>query len=251
MTFEIPDYPLPTLDRLGGSVAPDLDAKRVAEDWIATFSAAATAGDAEAVSKLLIKESHWRDMLALTWDFRTFSGESKIKQFLTDRLAQSKLQNFRLKDELLGLQQPYPDLVWINLMFEFQTDVGNASGIVRLVPTADGKWKAHVVYTNLESLKGFPEKVGALRNADPNHGKWEGQRRRESEFVDGNPTVLIIGAGQSGLEIAARLKHLDVSSVLIERNERVGDNWRNRYEALCLHDPVCEWDNTHYCGDGS
>jgi len=101
------------------------------------------------VSSLLIKESHWRDMAALTGDFRTFSGESKIEQFLTDRLAQSKFQNFRAKDELLAFQQPYPDLVWINLMFEFRTDVGNASGIVRLVPTADGEWKTHMVYTNL------------------------------------------------------------------------------------------------------
>jgi len=58
-------------------------------------------------------------MLALAWNFWTFSGESKIKQFLTDRLAQSKVQNFRLKDELLGLERPYPDLAWINLMFEF------------------------------------------------------------------------------------------------------------------------------------
>ena len=42
------------------------------------------------------------------------------------------------------------------------------------------------------------------------------------------------GAGQSGLEIGAR-------SVLVERNARVGDNWKDRYEALCLHDPVCEY----------
>ena len=54
-------------------------------------------------------ESHWRDMLALTWNFRTVSAESKIKQFLTYRLAQSKVQNFRLKDELLGLEQSYMD----------------------------------------------------------------------------------------------------------------------------------------------
>lgn len=52
-------------------------------------------------------------MLALTWDFRTFSEEYKIKQFITDRVAQSKLQNFRLKGELVGLQQLHPDLVWI------------------------------------------------------------------------------------------------------------------------------------------
>ena len=39
--------PLSTLDRLGRSVAPDLDAK-VAEDWFATFPAAAFASSARA-----------------------------------------------------------------------------------------------------------------------------------------------------------------------------------------------------------
>jgi len=33
---------------------------------------------------------------------------------LTDRVAQSKVQNFRMKDKLLGLEQPYPDLAWTN-----------------------------------------------------------------------------------------------------------------------------------------
>ena len=41
----------------------------------------------------------------------------------------------------------------------------------------------------------------------------------------------------SGLQIAARLKALGVSVVLVERNQRIGDNWRNRYEYLSLHLP--------------
>ena len=31
---------------------------------------------------------------------------------------------------------------------------------------------------------------------------------------------------------------LSVSSLIIDRNPRVGDNWRNRYHQLVLHDPV-------------
>jgi hypothetical protein len=186
-------------------------------------------------------------MLALTWDMRTFSGQSKIHTFLNDRLALSKLDGFSMRDDYVGLQQPYPDLAWISLFFDFSTGVGKASGITRLVPTLSGEWKAHVVYTNLESLSGFPEKVGPLRNHSPNHGKWESQRKKELDFVDSDPVAIIIGGGQSGLEVAARLKALDVPSLVLEQNPRIGDNWRNRYEALCLHDPVCEykilWDN--------
>ena len=27
-------------------------------------------------------------------------------------------------------------------------------------------------------------------------------------------------------------------TIIVERNERPGDSWRNRYKSLCLHDPV-------------
>lgn len=180
-------------------------------------------------------------MLALTWDFRTFSTLPAITQFLTDRLSTMHPTAFSLRDDAyLGLQQPFPDVAWVHMMFDFETDAGIAFGIARLVPTSDGTWKAHTVYTNLEGLKGFPEMIGPLRNPNPNHGKWEEDRRREREFEDREPTVVIIGGGQCGLDMAARLKCLSVPSLLVEKNPRIGDSWRNRYEALCLHDPVCQ-----------
>ena len=48
----------------------------------------------------------------------------------------------------------------------------------------------------------------------------------------------IAGAGQGGLSIAARLKQLGVEALIIDRNPRIGDNWRNRYHQLVLHDSV-------------
>ena len=60
------------------------------------------------------------------------------------------------------------------------------------------------------------------------------------EFLAHDPEVLIVGGGQSGLEIAARLKLLGVPSLIIEKQARIGDQWRHRYAALCLHDVVCE-----------
>jgi pyruvate/2-oxoglutarate dehydrogenase complex dihydrolipoamide dehydrogenase (E3) component len=71
-----------------------------------------------------------------------------------------------------------------------------------------------------------------LRDPAPNHGKWEEARRRSLAFDDGDPTVLIVGGGQSGLELAGRLKCLDVSVLVVEKNVRVGDNWRNRYDCV-------------------
>lgn len=37
--------------------------------------------------------------------------------------------------------------------------------------------------------------------------------------------------------MAARLKALGIDALVVERNKRIGDNWRNRYEYLSLHLP--------------
>ena len=231
---------LPTLDKLGSKVAADVNVKEVASQWLESFALKVRSADIEGITNLFVEDAFFRDILALTWDFRTFEGTHAIKKFLEDRLHKAKPSSFKLKDEFLGLQQPYPDVAWIQAMFDFETDVGLGSGVFRLVPLSDGGWKAHTMFTNLEDLKGFPERIGPLRDHRPNHGKWAEKRKKEIEFEDDEPTVLIIGGGQSGLDLAARLKYLDVSTLVVERLPRIGDNWRKRYEALCLHDPVCE-----------
>ena len=37
---------------------------------------------------------------------------------------------------------------------------------------------------------------------------------------------------------ASRLRQLGVPSLVIDKHERPGDQWRSRYKSLCLHDPV-------------
>ena len=234
-----PSEILPTLERLGVSAAPtDVDAPKVAQTWLASFATAAAARDIDAILALFAPDAWFRDMLALTWAFRTFQGAPKIRKYLQDRLAASKLTDFKLTDA--KLETPYPDLAWILGRFTFTTDTGLCSGIFRLVPSASGAWTGFTFYTNLEDLKAFPEQTGPLRSHLPNHGKWTSQRAREREFADADPAVLIIGGGQSGLGVAARLRALGVPTLVVEKNARVGDQWRNRYQALCLHDPVCE-----------
>lgn len=235
---------LPTLDKLRATIPDDLNAMKVATEWLGSFESLAKSQDIEGFNKIFVEDAYFRDILALTWDFRTFEGIHDIKKLLKDRLPETKPRMFKLKDEFVDLQRPYPDLAWIQAVFEFETDVGLASGVFRLVPTTGGEWKAHTVFTNLEDLKGFPEKTGSLRDHAPNHGKWAEKRRVEVEFEDGEPTVIVIGGGQSGLDVAARLKFLGVPTLVIESQPRIGDQWRNRYAALCLHDPVCEYPTT-------
>ena len=47
-----------------------------------------------------------------------------------------------------------------------------------------------------------------------------------------------LGAGQGGLTAAARLKQLQVHTLIIDKNSCIGDNWRNTYHQLVLHDSV-------------
>ncbi|KAI0294206.1 hypothetical protein BC826DRAFT_1012963 [Russula brevipes] len=205
---------LPTLERLGVSAPPEVDAAVVAQTWFATFSNHVQTNDVDGILAQLVDDAFWRDILTLTWDFRTFFGNDRIRQFLIDRLAATKLSNLELDTKSVALGRPYPDIVWIQASFTFSTAVGTGSGILRLVPTTpNGDWKAYTVFTTLEGLHGH----------ESQHGTWPERRRRESacEEPDQQPVVIIVGGGQRSSS---------------EREARIGQLWRKRYEALCLHD---------------
>lgn len=50
--------------------------------------------------------------------------------------------------------------------------------------------------------------------------------------------TVIIGAGQAGLSVGYHLSRLDRSFVILDRHQRVGDNWRERYDSLQLFSPA-------------
>jgi putative flavoprotein involved in K+ transport len=54
-------------------------------------------------------------------------------------------------------------------------------------------------------------------------------------YDDRDPAVLVVGAAQAGLTIAARLTLLGVDTLVVDREARIGDSWRRRYHALTLH----------------
>ena len=239
--IDIKSAALPTLDRLGVSVLPEVDPAAVAQTWFETFATFVQKTDVDGILGQLVDDAFWRDILSLTWDFRTFFGHDRIQRFLVDRLATTKLSDLQLDADSATLGRPYPDIAWVQASFTFSTAVGTGSGIFRLVLTPSGDWKAHNIFTSLEGLHGFPELSGPLREKEPKFGTWPEQRRRERECEDPDqqPVVIIAGGGQSGLELAARLKYLGIKTLVVEREARIGDLWRKRYEALCLHDTVC------------
>ena len=240
---------LPTIQNLGISPPKDIDPVKIAREWLEKFQTAISPdGDinADKVLDLFQPDAFWRDILSLTWDFRTFFGTAQIKTFIQDRIADPSLGDKTrlngLKLETANVEKPWEDIEWIEALFTFSIGTwGGGDGVFRLVFTTEGVWKAYTIYTNLQSLPEYPEKIGALRNSHPNHGTWEDQRQQEIEFEGVEPYVVILGGGQSGLDLGARLKFLDVPTLILEKNPRIGDQWRNRYQAFALHDPVCEF----------
>ncbi|KZT62289.1 FAD/NAD(P)-binding domain-containing protein [Calocera cornea HHB12733] len=228
---------LPTYTEIGCIPPPTTVPNDVVQHWIASFAGAIARVDVTSVVALFLNDGWWRDLLSMTWDFRTFHGCNNITQFLEDRLKISQLSAIKLASTVSPkLVTPYPDLGWIQAMFTFETAIGYANAVIRLVYLPSGEWKAFTLVTSLEMLKGAEPEIDFDY---PTRQDYAAARQEEEQFLNEDPTVLIVGAGQSGLGVAARLKLLGVKSLIVERNERVGDQWRKiRYASLRIHDPV-------------
>src|SRR6185436_7436155 len=134
----------------------------------------------------------------------------------------------------------------VEAIFRFETQEGRGNGVLRFLSgekeLADPK--AWTLLTTLEDLKGHEEHVGRLRPKGETYSRdfagpnWLDLRKKSSSYEDREPTVLIVGAGQAGLSIAARLAQRQVDALIVDRWPRVGDNWRKRYHALTLHNQV-------------
>ena len=123
--------------------------------------------------------------------------------------------------------------------FKFETAIGRCNGVVRLIGG-----KAWTVMTALNELKGHEERTGKRRPTGQSHSRdfrgpnWLDQRKSAATYQDHDPVVLVVGGGHAGLSIAARLTQLGVDTLIVDRESRIGDNWRNRYHALTLHNQV-------------
>jgi putative flavoprotein involved in K+ transport len=225
-----------------------LDAEAIAETWLSEFGAALDRRDFDAVGRLFAAGGWWRDLLALTWDLRTLHGAEAIKPVLAEQLERSGMTGFQLKPGKRPLLSEGEDgAATIELWIEFTTAVADGHGIARLQQDDEGAWKAWTLLTAMRELQGHEPAIGDRRRTGleevegPGEDNWLDARRRKHEFVDGDPRVLIVGAGQAGLAAAAQLSLRGVDTLVVETNARVGDNWRKRYHSLVLHDPV--WSN--------
>src|SRR5436190_5488549 len=218
-----------------------------AEGWLAEFEAALAALDDGALKRLFHPESYWRDALALSWTLQTINGRGDILQTLKAQAPSTAPSGFAIdSDRAAPRKVMRAGTDCIEAIFKFETKLGRGDGIISLIPDADdgNRLKAWTLLTALEELKGFEEQVGVARprgnaySRDFRGPNWLDLRKASTDYADRDPTVLVIGGGQSGLCIAARLKQLNVDTLIVDRWQRIGDNWRKRYHALTLHNQV-------------
>src|SRR3954467_4503305 len=215
--------------------------------WLDEFERTLGAPDGAGLDRLFLADSYWRDALALSWNLQTIAGGDSIKRELTTLAARVAPGSFKIAPN-----RAPPRWVTragtntIEAIFNFETALGRGSGIVRLVPdAADGdRLKAWTLLTALDELKGFEEQLGTTRprgqaySRDFRGPNWLDLRNASRDYAARDPTVLVVGGGQAGLAIAARLKQLKIDSLIVDREARIGDNWRKRYHALTLHNQV-------------
>jgi putative flavoprotein involved in K+ transport len=204
-------------------------------EWIGRFAAALAAPDRADWSALFADECYWRDFLALTWDIVTLEGRDAIATMVRKQSGLIGPTGFAADEPKLPMTDETQG--W----FSFNTATARCRGHVQL---RDGR--AYVLLTAMVELIGHEEIGGPRRPDGIEHHARKGRRswrenREESARTLGRsvqPYTLIVGGGQNGLMLAARLKRLGVPTLVIDALEKPGDCWRVRYDSLYLHDPV-------------
>lgn len=223
-----------------------LDRRQVAESWLAKFSSAIEEKNYAAVAAMFHSDGYWRDLLTFEWVFKVLHGRDEVGAWLRKTFDSKTVRHLRIEsDPTIGAIGEHP--LTLEFFFRFETAIACGRGYARLVPDpgSQGEPKAYTFLTAMQELKGFPEKRGKhrpqddLRVTSAQAENWLDRRRAARQFKHKDPDVIVIGGGQSGLMMAARLGQLDVDTLVIEKTEHIGDVWRNRYHSLLLHNEIC------------
>ena len=213
------------------------------DNWLQSFNEAISQQknkdeSIKILSNLFFEDSHWRDILALTWKIQTVSGKSKVIENLLNKIMEVSAKSFQIDQR----RTPPREVIRagenvIEVILRFKTKFGNCESVVRLCEDQErkGNFKAWSILTALSDLNSSNKKnLEQYQNIleGPN---WLDKRNEDRLYKNREPEVIVIGSGQAGLSIAARLKQQNIDTLIVDKNERVGDNWRNRYHSLKLH----------------
>lgn len=206
-------------------------------EFLQSFGKALEQGDIDAVIAHFQDDCYWRDLVSFTWNIKTSEGKGEIADMLRAQLGTVRPTGWQIAEGETATEEGGVTTAWIS----FETAVARGYGLIRL---KDGKiWTLLTTMVELkghEEPAGFARPLGARHGADKNRATWLEEREAEARELgySRQPYVLIIGGGQGGIALGARLRQLGVPTIIVEKNDRPGDSWRKRYKSLCLHDPV-------------
>jgi len=232
-------------------------AKEAIEEWLSSFSGALSTHDYDAAANLFEDKEEgvfWRDLVSFTWNIVTFEGKNKIREAL-----EKTVPGHEPDGEWAIFKEASGDAGEFESHFTFVNKRFIGRGYLRL-----RNGKAYTFMTAAQELRGHEEKTG--RTSTREHGIVLGQHGWPENWTQGDkptsggqvksnwlerqqqerdeigkvtqPFVLVVGGGQGGVHLAARLRRLEVPHIVVDKGDRPGDSWRNRYRSLCLHDPV-------------
>lgn len=207
------------------------------ETFLKSFGDALASGDVDAAVSLFQDDCYWRDLVAFTWNIKTVEGKDQVRDMLTSQLGAIGPSNWTLAEGEVPAEEGGVVTAWI----QFETKLARCFGLIRLKD--DKIWTLLTTAVELkghEEPKGFQRPLGAKHGAGKHRTTWKEEREREDAELGytRQPYCVIIGGGQGGIALGARLRQLGVPTIIVEKNDRPGDSWRNRYKSLCLHDPV-------------
>src|SRR5258708_11718586 len=200
-------------------------------DLLNALDKALSAGDVERAVDLFQTDCYWRDLVTFTWSIKTMEGKDQVRDMLEARLADTKPSNWKIADGEDAYEADGINESWI----QFETAVARGFGHIRL--KSGQIW---TLLTTMSELKGheeplgFDRPMGAKHGAERNRKTWkeEGGAEEAERGTSRQQYWVIIGGGQGGIGLGARIRQLDVPTIIIEKNERPGDSWRNRYKSL-------------------
>ncbi|GAB7340488.1 hypothetical protein MBLNU457_6912t1 [Dothideomycetes sp. NU457] len=182
----------------------------------------------------------WRDYLSFSGSLRTFSSEAGVLDAWKKCCNHVEPYDFQLMPESQKVMRLGEKISWVDIGFTCKTRQpleGNVAGYVSLIPAkqSKNKWRIWMLRTWLENFEGHghPDEIGAqVLDGTTTASTSNGYAKEQSVPHFG---AIVVGAGQSGLGVAGRLKALGVPYLLIERNNEIGDNWFNRYDSVRWH----------------
>lgn len=206
-----------------------------AVSWVEKLAAALSSDTPTDAAYFFEENGFWRDLVAFTWNIKTLEGRDAISEMIAATMDNTRPCNWQVEEnasEADGVTD-----AWIS----FETAVATGRAYVRL-----RNGLAWTFLTTMTELKDYPEKRNKLRPKGTEHGAnknrqtWLEKRQHEEATLgySEQPYCLIVGGGQGGIGLGARLRQLDVPTIVIDALPKPGDTWRNRYKSLSLHDPI-------------